>query len=305
MQTYTRTVNIDTGKDYDKLDEPEFYRTLGQRAREESGLLDLIRGYFNSMRGEERSTTIHQREGSFEFSLDVTRLTSYQSHRMNVALTTEITHLAHHHPIPVYASLKSITAVFTAVSPNREKKYWQREVDRLAKGLEEEVNNFQKDQEKRRFKPRDMAELVKLQREAFIHYRGSDTSYFNNFDSRFPGGDHRTGEFSQQHFDDRITQGSDLLQSLTYREFYKMVDDSISELGLDTAELRALQKEREEIFSPYRSCWVKHNYERATEEEIEIVSQRLDLVEKKLNDWSLPLFIRLREKGFEYYDLVR
>ena len=92
--------------------------------------------------------------------------------------------------------------------------------------------------------------------------------YFNNFSGNLPFGYYRIifKNIVDKTFTDE--KASERLRSMTHREFYQDIDDTISELGLDLNEIRRLQ-------------------------------ESMDLA--KLYDLTLPLYVRLREKGYNHY----
>jgi len=97
--------------------------------------------------------------------------------------------------------------------------------------------------------------------------------YFNNFCGILPFG-YKRKELYLPYLNEKCLdkRTSEKLQDMTLGEFFRCIDDTISEVGLDLDELKRLQEGRD--------------YE-------------------ELYKFTLPIYIRLREKGYKPYpDLV-
>jgi hypothetical protein len=95
--------------------------------------------------------------------------------------------------------------------------------------------------------------------------------FLNNFPQYLPGGwmrEHIRGPYL-------YAQASDLLQHRTYEEFYADIDRTLAEMEFDVAELHRLQER--------------------------MILTREDADVKALYTLVLPVYIRLREKGYHHY----
>ncbi|MBS3119031.1 hypothetical protein J4417_05155 [Candidatus Woesearchaeota archaeon] len=98
------------------------------------------------------------------------------------------------------------------------------------------------------------------------------SEYLNNFHTRLPGGFYRGRSFDY-FLDKKYTNenASKKLKGMTHAEFYKDIDTTIAELGLNP-------------------------------EQIERLVRSYSLT--KLSEIVLPVYIRLREAGYNHQDLV-
>jgi hypothetical protein len=103
--------------------------------------------------------------------------------------------------------------------------------------------------------------------ETMMHF----SSYFNNFHGHLPGGFHR----KMAAVDDDWkygAPGAGARRGLTATEFHQDVDRTIAELGLDPETMSQLEKD---------------------------IETRSDM--EKFHAYILPLYVRLREKGYNHY----
>nr|MBI4156230.1 hypothetical protein [Candidatus Woesearchaeota archaeon] len=93
--------------------------------------------------------------------------------------------------------------------------------------------------------------------------------YFNNFCGILPFG-YKRSELYKPYLNEKFLdkRASEKLQNMTLGDFFQDIDNTISEIGLDLDELKRLQEGRD--------------YE-------------------GLYKFTLPIYIRLREKGYKPY----
>lgn len=103
-------------------------------------------------------------------------------------------------------------------------------------------------------------------------------TYFNNFDSRLPGGFLRDMMVRSSFMDDKGEPDpprSDLRNSQTPREFFAVIDKSIEDEGLDPNEIERLVK------------GIRNSPE----------------VPIALSKYVFPVYVRLRAIGYSHFDL--
>lgn len=90
--------------------------------------------------------------------------------------------------------------------------------------------------------------------------------YLNNFHCRLPGGLYRS-IYERAEVDWPYTRGSRKLRGMTHSQFFGLIDVLIAELGLDAEKIKGLQ----------------------------------NVANRKILDYCFPLYVRLREEGFQHH----
>ncbi|OFX10926.1 MAG: hypothetical protein A2516_07420 [Alphaproteobacteria bacterium RIFOXYD12_FULL_60_8] len=90
--------------------------------------------------------------------------------------------------------------------------------------------------------------------------------YLNNFHCRLPGGLYRSIH-EREEVDWPYTQGSRKLRGMTHSQFFGLIDALIKEMGLDAEKIKGLQ----------------------------------NVADREILDYCFPLYVRLREEGFQHY----
>lgn len=92
----------------------------------------------------------------------------------------------------------------------------------------------------------------------------------------------RSVEYCNKSIDHYVAIHSKKYLNSTYREFYQIIDDTIKEIGLNVQIIKTLsQKTNDQNLS---------------------LEKRV-LIRTELEEYLIPLYIKLREKGFTHMDL--